>query len=142
MRQIRDEAYDVLLTDLRLPDLGGAGRIFRRLKTSRICKADRSFNRSYHHYWYASIYTIKQAMRAGAYDFLLNLRNRWMLYKLLRMQSANAHWNAIDLPLKWSRYKQNIKNWVHVKRKCKAKRSRVLYKHSASLARFLNMSQL
>ncbi len=91
MRQIRDEAYDVLLTDLRLPDLGEQEEFFGDLKLPQFAKQTDPSIEVIIITGYASIYTIKQAMRAGAYDFILNLRNRWMLYKLLRMQSANAH---------------------------------------------------
>ncbi len=91
MRQIRNEAYDVLLTDLRLPDLGEQEELFGGLKLSEFAKQTDSSIEVIIITGYASIYTIKQAIRAGASDFILNLRNKWMLYKLLRMQSANAH---------------------------------------------------
>ena len=126
MQQIRNEAYDVLLTDLRLPDLGEQEELFGGLKLSEFAKQTDSSIEVIIITGYASRFIlIKQAI-ANA----------------ISKRSLKVERDRLNLPLKWSRYKPNIKNWVHVKRKCKAKRSRVLYKHSVSVARFLNMSQL
>ena len=71
LQRIQDETYDVILTDLRLPDLGEQEGLLGGLKLLEFAKQKDSSIEVIIITGYGSIYTIKQAMRSGAYDFIV-----------------------------------------------------------------------
>ncbi len=71
MRLVQDETYDVILTDLRLPDIDEQGEHRGGLK---LLKFARQINPSIEVIiitGYGSIYAIKEAIRSDAFDFIV-----------------------------------------------------------------------
>lgn len=71
MRLIKEDLYDVVLTDLVLPDISGGERLSGGLKLLEFAKQVDSSVEVFIITSHGTLNTIKRAMRLGAYDFIV-----------------------------------------------------------------------